>query len=210
MKHLALIATLALTPTLSHAACSGDLTGLGSLDVFTNATSDAVIGGIAANQCGIEVTDFCEGDRCLAFYAGLSGYIDIRRLVSGTFDPPPEDFTYTVSDAQGSVTFMGREQPFGMDDDTTPLRVVPAADHVMLYLPEPLTSPVRMTSTGSSGWEGILPDWAGLPVPVSLYLDQLSAPQARMELFADTDMVKMNVMLFLDRNGGPALTPRSP
>lgn len=210
MKHLALIATLALTPTLGHAACSGDLTGLGSLDVFTNATSDAVIGGIAANQCGIEVTDFCEGDRCLAFYAGLSGYIDIRRLVSGTFDPPPEDFTYTVSDAQGSVTFMGREQPFGMDDDTTPLRVVPAADHVMLYLPEPLTSPVRMTSTGSSGWEGILPDWAGLPVPVSLYLDQLSAPQARMELFADTDMVKMNVMLFLDRDGGPALTPRSP
>ena len=210
MKHLALIAMLALTPTLSHAACSGDLTDLGSLNVFTTATSDAVIGGIAANQCGIEVTDFCEGDRCLAFYAGLSGYIDIRRLASGTFDPPPEAFIYTVSDAQGTVNFMGREQPFGMDNDTRPVRVVPAADHVMLYLPEPLTSPIRMTSTGSSGWEGVMPDWAGLPVPVSLFLDQLSAPQARMELFADTDMVQINVMLFLDRDGGPELKPRDP
>ena len=105
---------------------------------------------------------------------------------------------------------MGREQPFGMDNDTRPLRVVLAADHVMLYLPEPLTSPIRMTSTGSSGWEGVMPDWAGLPVPVSLFLDQLSAPQARMELFADTDMVQMNVMLCLDRDGGPELKPRDP
>ncbi|SHI06688.1 hypothetical protein [Marivita hallyeonensis] len=210
MKRLVTLTALALLPTMGHAACSGDLTDLGSLNVFTTATSEAVIGGIGANQCGIEVTDFCEGDRCLVFYSGLSGYIDIRRLVSGTFDPPPAEFVYTVSDAQGTVTFMGREQPFGMDDDTRPLRVVPAADHVMLYLPAPLTSPVRMTSTGSSGWEGTLPDWAGLPIPVSLYLDQLSAPQARMELFADSDMVKMNVMLFLDRDGGPELKPREP
>ena len=54
----AAIAVLALAlPTAAEAACTGDLPASGVLNVYPDAMSDSVIGGISANQCGLEVSD---------------------------------------------------------------------------------------------------------------------------------------------------------
>ena len=197
-----------LTPAMVHAACTGDLPGRSALEVFNATTGDGVIGGIGPRQCGLEVTDFCGNGRCLAFYNGLSGYIDVTGLQSGTIEPAPADFIYNVARADGDIQFLGNAQPFEFGPGTA-LRVEPAADHVRLFLPQPFPQPIEMTSTGSTGWEAILPNWIGVPVPVILYLDQLSAPKARLELQADHTMLNMDVILHLERVSGPNLTEAS-
>lgn len=190
-----------LAPGLAHAACTNDLPGRGVLNVYADATTaEGVVGGIGANQCGLEVTEFCANGRCLAFFDGLSGYIDVTGLASGTIAPAPARFDYQVSALDGTLSFMGRTQPFEMST-SAPLRVTPAADHVVLSLPDPLPKDIRLTSTGSSGWEGVLPDWAGVPIPVTVYLDRLSAPEATLELFAEDPLLKMDMRLRLARVG---------
>lgn len=201
MKRLAFAFVAMTTPGLAHSACTNDLPGSGVLNVYFNATTpDGAIGGISANQCGLEVTDFCTNGRCLAFFDGLSGYIDVTGLASGTIAPPPSIFEYQVSAVDGSLSFMGRSQPFEMNG-SDPIRITPAADHVVLSLPDPLPKGIRLTSTGSSGWEGIMPDWVGVPIPVTVYLDRLSAPEASLELFAEHQMLKMDMRLTLARTG---------
>jgi len=192
-----------------QAACTGDLPQGGLMSVYADASSDAVIGGITANQCGLEVTDFCEDGRCLTFFDGLSGYIDVSGLVSGTITPPPAVFEYRVDAVDGSLSFMGREQAFELNGDE-PVLITPAADHVLLALPAPLPKDIRMTSTGSSAWEALLTDWVGVPIPVSLYLDRVSAPRATLELFAEHQMLKMDMRLVLARVGGPAAITQVP
>ena len=184
----------------AHAACTGDLPGRAVLDVHADATSDGVIGGIGANQCGLEVTDFCDAGRCLAFFDGLSGYIDVSALASGTITPPPDAFEYRTEAVDGTLRFMGQSQRFEMDGDET-IRITPQADHVLLSLPAPLPQAIRMTSTGSSGWEATLPDWVGVPIPVSVFIDRVSAQRATLELLADHQMLQMNMRLTLVRLG---------
>ncbi|MEO0917057.1 MAG: hypothetical protein AAFY31_08755 [Pseudomonadota bacterium] len=199
-----------LAPAVGHAACTGDVPGGGVLNVYHNATTtDGVVGGISANQCGLEVTDFCTNGRCLAFFDGLSGYIDVSGLRSGTLSPAPAAFEYQVDSVDGSLSFMGRSQPFQLNG-TEPVRITPAADHVLLSLPDPLPKAIRMTSTGSSGWEAVLPDWVGVPIPVTVYLDRLSAPEATLELFADHQMLKMDMRLKLVRLGELPETTAAP
>ena len=192
-----ILATLAV-PGLAHAACTNDLPGRGVMDVFADTTSSAVIGGIGANQCGIEVTDHCGNGRCLAFFDGLSGYVDVAGLASGTLDAPPAMFEYRVDAVDGSLRFMGQNQPFGMSGRDT-VRITPAGDHVVLSLPNPLPKNIRLQSTGSSGWEAVMPDWVGVPIPVSVYLDRLSADIATLEFFAEHQMLKMDMRLTLAR-----------
>lgn len=198
------LSVLATAPAV-QAACTGDLPQSGLMSVFAEATSDAVIGGIGPNECGLEVTDFCEDGRCLVFFDGLSGFIDVSGLASGTITAPPSVFEYRVEAVDGVLMFMGREQAFELSGDQ-PVLVTPAADHIRLDLPAPLPKHIRMTSTGSSGWEATLPDWVGVPIPVSLYLDRVSAPRATLELFAEHQMLKMDMRLVLARAGGPATT----
>ncbi|MEO0863327.1 MAG: hypothetical protein AAFY39_01860 [Pseudomonadota bacterium] len=202
MMRLALIlcAFATLAPGVARAACTGDLPGTGLLNLYSDATGGGVIGGIGANQCGLEVTDFCTAGRCLTFFDGLSGYADVSRLASGTLDPAPDAFEYDVDGIDGSLTFMGQSQPFDLSGDNR-IRVVPQADHVLLSLPDPLPDNIRMTSTGSSGWEAVLPDWVGVPIPVTVYLDRLSAKRATLELAADHQMLKMDMRLALARVG---------
>ena len=200
MTRFALILAALIAPGMAQAACTGDLPQSGVLNVYTDATSDGVIGGIGANQCGLEVTDFCENGRCLTFFDGLSGYVEVSGLVSGTIDAPPKVFEYEVADIDGALTFMGRTQPFELADSGT-IRVTPAADHVVLSLPAPLPSNIRMTSTGSSGWEAVMPDWVGVPIPVTVFLDRLGAKSATLELLADDQMLKMDMRLRLSRIG---------
>lgn len=185
-----------LVPALAQAACTHDLPGAGVLHVYPDATGDGVIGGISANQCGVEVTDFCQGSRCLAFFEGLSGYIDVTGLKSGSITSMPAEFVYVL----GAIRMTGNGQtPLAGLQTGTELRIVPAADHVGLILPPPFEQTVRMESTGSSGWEGTLPAWRGTPGEVVLYLDQLSAPNARLELFADSDLLQLDAQIMLER-----------
>ncbi len=193
-----LFACALLTPVAGHAACSNDLPESGVLNFHPDATSEGVIGGIGPNQCGIEVTDFCEAGRCLAFYEALSGYIDVTRLQSGTIDPAPSAFVYEVTGADGTMSSMGQSTPFEWKP-SPPIRVEPAADHVKLFLPHPFPKPIRMESTGSSGWEAVLPNWVGVPVPAVLYLDRLGAQSARLEMFTDDEIFQLEAVLFLQR-----------
>ena len=211
MNAVRLATALVLASGATHAACTGDLPGRGTLDVYADASApDAVIGGIAANQCGLEVTDHCANGRCLMFFDGLSGYIDVSALASGTIAPAPTAFEYAVTALDGSLSFMGQNQSFGLDGDQT-IRVVPGADHVTLSLPAPLPDNIRMTSTGSSGWEALMPDWVGVPVPVSVYLDRVSAPRATLEMTADHALLKMDMRLTLSRVGDmPDLSASAP
>lgn len=200
-----IVAALALfTPAAAHAACSN-----GPVTVHPDATSDGSIGGIAAGQCGIEVTQICGNGRCLAFFDGLSGYVSVAGLDNVDQYAAPAAFSYRAVDAEGEVAFMGRKQPFTMDAQTD-IRVEPAAGHVNLFLPDPFPQPIRMTSTGSSGWEATLPNWVGVPVPVALYLDRLGAAQARLELTADHQMLKMDGVLVLERGDAPKITAAQP
>ncbi|MDX8352937.1 hypothetical protein [Cognatiyoonia sp. IB215182] len=194
----ALLAALLLTPVAAHAACTNDLPGSGVLNFHPNPTSDGVIGGVSPNQCGIEVTDFCEAGRCLAFYEGLSGYIDVTGLQSGTIDPAPTAFVYDVTGADGTMTSLGQSTPFAWEPGP-PIRIEPGADHVNLFLPHPFPKPIRMESTGSSGWEAVLPDWAGVPIPVVMYFDKLGAQSARLEMFTDDEIFQLDAVLFLQR-----------
>ncbi len=193
------------------ATCSNDLPGKSVLTVYPDPTSTGSIGGIGPNQCGIEETKFCQNGRCLAFFDGLSGYMEITDFASGTATAPITEFLYDVTAAQGEVLFGGVPAPFTLTDKTR-LRFVPAADHVSLYLPPPFDRTIIMHSTGSSGWEGSMPDWVGIPGTVVLYVDRLSAQSARLELFSDGPMFKLNAQLTLQRVGGPAPepTPQSP
>jgi len=210
MKHFAIAALALAVPGIAHAACTGDLPGRGVLNVYADATTDGVIGGISANQCGLEVSDFCANGRCLAFFGGLSGYIDVTGLASGTIAPFPSAFEYEVSGVDGSLSFMGRTQPFEMNGND-PVRITPAADHVLLSLPDPLPKDIRMTRTGSSSWEATLQDWVGVPIPVTIYLDQLGGPRALLEFFAENQMLRMDMRLRLTRTGAlPETTVRPP
>ena len=200
MNRIGLALATLLIPGAVQATCTSDLPGKGSLDVYTDATGQGVIGGIGPNQCGLDVTDFCSAGRCLVFFDGLSGYIDVAGLASGTVSTGPLAFDYQVSAVEGTLSFMGRTQPFEMNGND-PIRITPAADHVLLSLPDPLPKSIRMTSTGSSGWEAVLPDWVGVPIPVTVYLDRLSAPEATLELFAEHQMLKMDMRLTLARLG---------
>ncbi|WP_299684184.1 hypothetical protein [uncultured Tateyamaria sp.] len=203
---LSALAALAL-PGIAQAACTNDLPGRGVLNVYADAMSSAVIGGISANQCGIEVTDFCANGRCLAFLDGLSGYIGVSGLASGTIGPPPVTFEYRVDAVGGSLRFMGQSQRFEVSGNDT-IRITPAADHVVLSLPDPLPKNIRLTSTGSSGWEAVMPDWVGVPVPVTVYLDRLSADVATLELIAEHQMLTMDMRLTLARLGSGPDVPR--
>lgn len=191
---------LTIVAGTAHAACTGDLPGRGVLNVFADATSESVIGGIGPNQCGLEVTDYCSGGRCLAFLDGLSGYVDVSALAGGTITQPPETFEYRVQAIDGGLRFMGQSQTFELAGNDT-IRIEPRADHVVLNLPAPLPQGIRMTSTGSTGWEAVLPDWVGVPIPVSVYLERLSAARATLELSADHQMLEMDMRLTLDRLG---------
>lgn len=204
MKLLAAITGFILATSAAQASCTGDLPGSGVLNVHPDPVSDGVIGGIGPNQCGLEVTDYCDNGRCLAFFDGLSGYVDVSQLASGTITQPPGAFEYDLARADGTMSFMGQSQPFDISDGK-PLRVVPQADHLLLSLPDPLPDNIVMRSTGSTGWEGRLPDWAGVPVTVDLFLDRVGATDASLELFADTQLVKLDVRLALKRVGGPAV-----
>ena len=189
---------LFLAPGATYAACSNDLPGSGILNFHADATADGVIGGIGPNQCGIEVTDFCEGGRCLAFYDGLSGYIDVAGLQSGTIDPAPTAFVYEVTGADGAMSTLGQSTPFTWEPGP-PIRIEPVADHVNLFLPHPFPKPIRMESTGSSGWEATLPDWAGVPIPGVMYFDRLGAQSARLEMFTDDEIFQLDAVLLLQR-----------
>lgn len=207
---LALSALVALAPDLAAATCTGDLPGSGVLNIYADATSDSVIGGISANQCGLEVTDFCNGGRCLMFFDGLSGYADVSALAGGTVAPGPEVFEYKVDGIDGSLSFMGQTQSFDLSGEDS-IRIVPKADHVVLSLPSPLPDNIRMTSTGSSGWQAVLPDWVGVPIPVNVFLARLSANRATLELRAEHQMLKMDMRLALARVGDlPAASAGTP
>ncbi|MEL6689391.1 MAG: hypothetical protein AAFP28_03650 [Pseudomonadota bacterium] len=195
---LAVSACIGLSATFANAACTGDLATTGFTNVFLEATGDAVIGGIGANQCGLEVTEFCEANRCLVFFEGLSGFVDIADLEEPIEGAVPLQFAYEVSAVDGTLSFMGQSQEFALTEGR-PVFVEPQADHVLLRLPSPLPTAIRMTSTGSSGWEALLPDWVGVPVPVSLYLDRPSADTALLEIAADHQILKMDMRLRLTR-----------
>ncbi|MCH2078127.1 MAG: hypothetical protein MK180_14820 [Rhodobacteraceae bacterium] len=198
IPQLAALLLLSLPPTVATAACTGDLAFEGFSNVYLEGTGDAVVGGIAPNQYGLEITEFCEGDRCLMFFKGLSGFIDVTTLAGPVDDALPLQFAYDVTAMDGALTFMGQTQAFALTGGR-PIFVEPQADHVLLRLSPPLPIGVRMESTGSSGREALLPDWVGVPVSVALYLDCLGADEALLEITADHEILKMNMRLGLAR-----------
>jgi len=194
----ALIAAIVMCPAAAHAACTHDLPQRGVLNFHLEASRDSVVGGIGPNQCGIEVSDICADGRCLAFFDGLSGYVDVTGLASGSFGPAPSGFRYTLTEVEGMAP--NAEAADVLQGAVGKVLIADlGAKGIDLLLPLGDVGPVSLQSTGSSGWEGVLDDWPGVNGPVVVYFDRLGAMNTRVEVFATDPDANFDALLFVAR-----------
>ena len=201
-SRFALVAALFIftVPSDGQAACAGP----DGATVLSEPLADGpVLGGVAAGQCGFELTAECQAGYCFGFFEGLSGYV-AQASLTGDSAVPLAAFSYRPVRADGTLEMMGRTAPFEITDDT-PLEIVPSPAEAILRMPAPWSVEIPLQKTGSSTWDGQIADWMGVPVPVAFELDQLGARQARLRLIADHQMLRMDVILHLERVGAPAV-----
>ena len=199
LRILIAAASLVLLPSFTAAALC---TGPGGANVLAEPhPGGPVLGGVAANQCGFELTADCQGGYCFGFFDGLSGYIE-QSALTGPASAPLTGFSYRPVRADGTLQMMGRSAPFEIDD-TAAMDVAIAPGRATLQMPAPWSAQIPLQKTGSSTWDGQSQDWMGVPISVIYEFDQLGAQKARLRLIADHMMLKMDVLLHLERVGGP-------